>query len=202
MKSNNVSQKVTRILIVSLLSGLLFFSLSIPNQFLQAITSPHFSSGRLYPLGLIEDGSTSAGLKGRSYEYAHLPTSEWTEMVADLQSGNQMIRAELFNLPGTSLPLSIQLTYNSANANVDIGIGKGWQTNLHAVVSEDAGTHDLTYVDATGAKVVFTWDAGNSKYVNPSGFAGKAEKLPNNAGYQITPPGVWFDCFYLRWQAL
>jgi YD repeat-containing protein len=188
MKRNKVSQKVTRIVIVSFLCGLLFFSLSIPLPFLQAITSPHFSSGRLYPLGLIEDGSLDAGLKGRSYEYAHLPTSEWTEMVADLQSGNHMLRAELFNLPGSSLPLSVQLTYNSSNANVDIGVGKGWMTSLHAVVAEDSQSHDLTYVDATGAKVVFVWDAGNSKYLNPSGFAGKAEEL-QAGGYQITPLG-------------
>jgi hypothetical protein len=170
MKSNYVIQKLARILIVSFLTVLLFFSLTIPNQFLQAITSGSHGSGRLYPLGLIEDGSLSAGLKGRDYEYTHLSTSEWTEMVADLQSGNFMLRAELFNLPGTPLPLTISLTYNSLNANVDIGAGKGWMTSLNACVSEDAQSHDLTYVDATGAKVVFAWDANNSIYLNPPRF--------------------------------
>jgi YD repeat-containing protein len=176
-----------KVKLISFFVTILFLiSASIPFPFCNTFGTPSFWNSRYYTMGLIDEGSTAAGLKGRSYEYAHLPTSKWTEMVADLQSGNHMLRAELFNLPGTPLPLSLQLTYNSANANVDIGVGKGWMTSLHAVVSEDAGTHDLTYVDATGAKVVFTWDAGNNKYINPSGFAGKAEEL-QAGGYKISP---------------
>jgi YD repeat-containing protein len=170
------------------LMAFMIFSLTIPIEYCKAVGAPNFWTSRYYTMGLIDEGSAEAGLKGREYEYAHLPTSKWTEMVADIQSGNHMLRAELFNLPGTPLPLSLQLTYNSANANVDIGVGKGWMTSLHAVVSEDAGTHDLTYVDATGAKMVFDWDSGNSKYLNPSGFAGKAEEL-QAGGYKITPLG-------------
>jgi len=38
----------------------------------------------VYPQGLVDEGSEGAGLRGRDDEYAFLPTSEWTEMVADL----------------------------------------------------------------------------------------------------------------------
>ena len=171
-----------------ILSVFLLFAFSIPFQFVQAITNPSYWTSREYKLCQVYNGSADAGLKGHDYEYAHLPTSEWTEMVADLQSGNHMLRAELFNLPGTPLPLVVSLTYNSLNSAVDIGIGLGWVSNLHACVDEDGTTHDLTYVTGTGAKLVFDWDSNNSIYLNPPGFAGKAEEL-QGGGYKITPLG-------------
>jgi len=177
-----------KVFFLSLLSLLLFFSFSIPLPFVRAITSPSYWSSRNYKTCQVYNGSSDAGLKGHDYEYAHLPTSEWTEMVADLQSGNHMLRAELFNLPGTPLPLAFALTYNSLNSAVDIGMGLGWVSNLHTCVDEDSSTHDLTYVTGTGAKLVFDWDSGTSKYLNPPGFAGKAEEL-QGGGYKITPLG-------------
>jgi len=188
MRGFKCSKTKQRILISCFLSLLLFFSLSIPIQFVKAITSPSYWTSREYKICQVYNGSTEAGLKGHDYEYVHLPTSEWTEMVADLQSGNFMVRAELFNLPGTPLPLVVSLTYNSLNSAVDIGMGLGWISNLHACVDEDSSTHDLTYVTGTGAKLVFDWDSGNSVYLNPPGFAGKAEEL-QGGGYKITPLG-------------
>ncbi len=139
-------------------------------------------------MGLVEDGSEEAGLRGRDDEYAFLPTSEWTEMIADLYTGNFMLHTELFQLPGTPLPLTFTMTYSSLNATMDIGLGKGWTSSLHACVSEDAQTHDLMYVDGTGAKHLFTWDDENEVYLNPPGFAGEAEELVGG-GYTITPLG-------------
>jgi len=171
-----------------ILSLFILFSFSIPLQFVRAITSPSYWTSREYTVCQVYNGSSDAGLKGHDYEYAHLPTSEWTEMVADLQSGNHMLRADLFNLPGTPLPLVVSLTYNSLNSAVDIGMGLGWISNLHTCVDEDGTTHDLTYVTGTGAKLVFDWDSNNSIYLNPPGFAGKAEEL-QGGGYKITPLG-------------
>jgi len=179
---------IHQLFVSCLLMVLLFFVFSIPVEFVRAITSPSYWTSRNYQICQVYNGSSDAGLKGHDFEYAHLPTSEWTEMVADLQSGNFMLRAELFNLPGTPLPLIVSLTYNSLNSAVDIGMGLGWISNLHACVDEDGTTHDLTYVTGTGAKLIFDWDSNNSIYLNPPGFAGKAEEL-QGGGYKITPLG-------------
>ena len=53
-------------------------------------------------------------------------------------------------------------------------MGKGWVSNLHSCVSEDAQTHDLTYITGTGAKIVFEYDSQTSSYTNPNSFTGIA----------------------------
>jgi YD repeat-containing protein len=76
----------------------------------------------------------------------------------------------------SGLPMSVQLVHNSFNASIDIGVGKGWMTNLHSCVEEDGQTGDITYMDATGAKYLFAYDSQTQTYTNPKGFAGKMTK--------------------------
>ncbi|MDD4663794.1 MAG: DUF6531 domain-containing protein, partial [Caldisericia bacterium] len=176
-------------LLSSLLIFFLFFLFSvIPLEFCHAVGSPTFWDSRVYPLGLVDEGSEEAGLKGRATEYMYQSTSEWTTQITDLEDGNFMMQVNPISLPGIPLPVSVSLTYNHYNAGIDIGLGKGWMTNLHACVSEDAQTHDLTYVTGTGAILVFTWDSQTSTYLNPPGFVGEA-KEEVGGGYTITPLG-------------
>jgi YD repeat-containing protein len=76
----------------------------------------------------------------------------------------------------SGLPMSVQLVHNSFNASIDVGVGKGWMTNLHTCVEEDGQTGDITYMDATGAKYLFDYDSQTQTYTNPKGFAGKMTK--------------------------
>jgi len=135
------------------LAFLLLFSFSIlPLEFCHAIGTPSYFDSRVYPQGLVDEGSVNAGQKNSQAEFAFLPTSEWTTLSANLQTGNFMVLAPLVTVQGVPNSLSIFLTYNHFNASVDIGVGKGWMTNLHACVEEDSQTNDLTYVTATGPK--------------------------------------------------
>ena len=173
----------------SVLTFFLLFSFSvIPFEFCHAVGTPTFWDSRVYPMGLVDEGDTEAGLKGRATEYLYQSTSEWTTQIADLEDGNFMMQVNPIILPGTPFPVSVTLTYNHYNAGIDIGLGKGWMTNLHACVSEDAQTHDLTYVTGTGAMLVFTWDSQTSTYINPPGFVGEAVE-EQAGGYTITPLG-------------
>ena len=153
----------------------LIFSFSVlPMEFCHAVGSPTFWDSRVYPLGLVDEGSTEAGIKGFSNEYGYFSTSQWTQFVFDIQNGGLIAQANLIQLPGTLLPLTFSLAYSSKNAGVDIGMGKGWVSNLHSCVSEDAQTHDLTYITPTGAKIVFEYDSQASSYTNPNSFTGVA----------------------------
>lgn len=162
------------LLSVFLVLFLLFSFSVIPYEFCHAVGSPTFWDSRIYPMGLVEDGSTEAGIKGFANEYGYFSTSQWTQVVFDLQNGGLVCQANLIQIPGTILPLTFSLTYSSKNANVDIGMGKGWTSNLHTCVSEDAQTHDLTYITSTGAKIVFEYDSQTSSYTNPNSFTGLA----------------------------
>ena len=171
------------------LAFLLLFSFSIlPLEFCHAIGTPSYFDSRVYPQGLVDEGSVNAGQKNSEAEFAFLPTSEWTTLSANLQTGNFMVLAPLVTVQGVPNSLSIFLTYNHFNASVDIGVGKGWMTNLHACVEEDSQTNDLTYVTATGAKLAFTYAGPSTPYINPSGFVGEAEKNGDGT-YTITPLG-------------
>jgi hypothetical protein len=91
-------------------------------------------------VGTLMTGSNLAGLPDRGDEKASMATSSWTNLVTNLQTGNHLVTASLLNVPTASgLPLSLQLAHNSMNASIDVGVGKGWMTNLHTCVSEDGG---------------------------------------------------------------
>jgi hypothetical protein len=62
----------------------------------------------------------------------------------DLESRNVLFHALLLSIQGTSLSIPFFLTYNSMNAGEDIGLGKGWVSNLHSCVREDDQTHNIT----------------------------------------------------------
>lgn len=175
--------------LASLLTILMLFTFSIiPLEFCHAVGTPSYFDSRVYPQGLIDEGDTEAGLKGREAEYLYQSTSEWTTQIADLEDGNFIMQVNPISLPGIPHPVSVSLTYNHMNAGIDIGLGKGWMTNLHACVEEDSQSHDLTYVTGTGAIIVFTWDSQTSTYNNPPGFVGEA-KEEVGGGYTIAPLG-------------
>jgi hypothetical protein len=73
MKSKNGSRKNLKLFVSSFLAILLIFLLSFPVEFCRAVGSPSFWTSRYYVMGLIDQGSTDAGLKGRSYEFAISP---------------------------------------------------------------------------------------------------------------------------------
>ncbi len=89
-------------------------------------------------VGTLTGGSTDAGLPNRTDEKVTMATSEWTNLVTNLDTGNHLVTVDLLNIPSASgLPMNLQLVHNSMNASVDIGVGKGWMTNVHTCVSED-----------------------------------------------------------------
>jgi YD repeat-containing protein len=105
-------------------------------------------------------------------------------LIADIQDGNLLFTIHPLQLPGTLLPLDFNLTWNAVNADVDIGLGKGWTSNLHSTITEDQN-QNLLLVTGTGAKLLFVYDSNTQSYLNPPGFTGKIEKLPNGS-YRIT----------------
>jgi YD repeat-containing protein len=108
-------------------------------------------------------------------------------LIADIQDGNLLFSIHPLQLPGTQLPLEFRLTWNAVNADVDIGLGKGWTSNLHSTITEDQN-QNLLLVTGTGAKLLFVYDANTQSYLNPPSFTGKIEKLPNGS-YRITSLG-------------
>ena len=64
-------------LVSSFLALILLFSFSvIPYEFCHAVGTPTFWDSRVYPMGLVDEGSEEAGLKGRATEYLYQSTSE------------------------------------------------------------------------------------------------------------------------------
>ncbi len=163
---------------VSLIVVIIFSMVStlLPSSFARAMTSDTYWRGGLYPQSLIDNGSTSAGRKASDAEYVFHPTSNWTTLAMDLESGNFLFHAHLLSIQGISLSIPFFLTYNSMNAGEDIGLGKGWVSNLHSCVSEDDQTHDITYISPTGAKLVFSYDSQSQSWDNPTGFTGSLTK--------------------------
>ncbi|MCK5848827.1 MAG: RHS repeat protein, partial [Caldisericia bacterium] len=187
---NNSSKKQTFLLHKSILKYIVLFTVfsmvfsTIPLSFANAVTSESYWHGNGYPLSLIENGSNSAGRKSSDAEFIFHTTSKWTTIVADLESGNLLFIANIFELSGTSLIVPFGLTYNSFNSTEDIGLGKGWMSNLHSCVFENTQTGSITYMTSSGAKIEFEYDSQNQNYKNPYGFKGKIEKT--TSGYQVT----------------
>ena len=177
-----------RVVVSLFLSLLLIITFFIPTSFIKAISSPLRGIGRIYPLSLGTEGNENAGIKGYEFEYAYLKTSEWTTLIGDLEDGNSMLRVDMINIPGTGLDLGFGITYNSFNSDINIGLGKGWTSDLHQSVYEDPLTHNVTYVTSTGAKLVFEYDAGTGKYNSPKGFSGELTKTADN-NYELTTIG-------------
>ncbi len=86
---------------------LLFFTLFafsiIPLEFCHAVGTPSYWDSRVYPMGLVDEGSTEAGIKGFANEYGFFSTSQWTQFAFDLKSGGLVCQANLIQIPGTSL---------------------------------------------------------------------------------------------------
>jgi len=177
-----------RVIISLILSLLLIITFCIPTSFIKAFASPLKGMGKIYPLTLSTEGNDNAGIKGYDYEYAYLKTSEWTTLIADLEDGNSMLRVDMFNIPGTGINLGFGITYNSFNSDLNIGLGKGWTSDLHQSVYEDPLTHDVTHVTSTGAKLIFEYDAGTGKYNSPKGFSGELTKKGDGT-YEIKTIG-------------
>ena len=64
----------------------------LPMEYCHAVGTPTYWDSRVYPLGLVDEGSINAGLKGRATEYLYQSTSEWTTQIADLEDGNFMMQ--------------------------------------------------------------------------------------------------------------
>jgi YD repeat-containing protein len=130
-------------------------------------------------------GSSQAGIKGYSFEIATLTTSQWTSILADIKDGNLMLLAKPLEIMGLGKQLTFEMMYNSVNRDLDLGLGKGWTCNLFEMVKEDPSSHHVTYVNKTGAKMVFTWDSSLNQYISPKGFEGTLIKQTDGT-YVIT----------------
>ena len=123
---------------------------------------------------LLENAQTGAGLNGSKMEYAMMPTTTWTTLLAHLPTGNLVVRAELFDIPGAGIPLKFGLTYNSFHKDINLGLGKGWMSDLHTSALRDPLTNTIRYVSPTGTLLVFPYSSAQNKYLNPLGFSGQA----------------------------
>jgi YD repeat-containing protein len=166
----------------------LIFLISVPSSFAQMLGSSTYYSSRFYPLTLLDQGDPLAGMHGTEENILAMPTTRWSNLAVNMNTGNAMVIVQPINLPGTPLPLSISLLYHHRNAAVNVGLGSGWMTSLHTAVAIDQQTLDITWLTPDGQQLVFTWNALSSSYDNPYGFAGKAEVLPNG-NIVITPLG-------------
>jgi YD repeat-containing protein len=126
-------------------------------------------------------GHAQAGRYGSNAEYIFHPTSQWTSLLADLKSGNFLFHVQLPKLEGISLPIPLEMTYNSFNATENIGLGKGWILTYLSCLQEDSQTQNVRYIDPSGAILSFTFDAATQSYSNPFGFKGKLQKNPDNS---------------------
>jgi len=129
-----------------------------------------------------------AGMHGTEENILSMPTTRWSNLAVNLNTGNAMVLVQPVNLPGTPLPLSLSLLYHHRNAAVNVGLGNGWMSTLHTAVAIDQQTLDITWLTPDGQQLIFPWNALTSSYDNPYGFAGKAEVLPNG-NIVITPLG-------------
>jgi len=186
-ESSRSSSLVSRCL-ASVLSLVLIFLVSVPSSFAQMLGSPTYYSSRFYPLTLLDQGDPLAGMHGTEENILAMPTTHWSNLAVNMNTGNAMVMVQPINLPGTPLPLSISLLYHHRNAAVNVGLGNGWMTSLHTAVAIDQQTLDITWLTPDGQQLVFTWNALSSSYDNPYGFAGKAEVL-GNGNIVITPLG-------------
>lgn len=186
-ESNRSSSFVSRALAV-FLSLVLIFLLSVPSSLAQMLGSPTYYSSRFYPLTLLDQGDPLAGMHGTEENILAMPTTRWSSLAVNMNTGNAMVIVQPINLPGTPLPLNLSLLYHHRNAAVNVGLGSGWMTTLHTAVAIDQQTQDLTWLTPDGQQLVFPWNALSSSYDNPYGFAGKAEVLVNG-NIVITPLG-------------
>jgi YD repeat-containing protein len=174
--------------LASFLVLVIVFVIGIPASFAQMLASPSYRSSRFYPLALLDEGDPLAGMRGNAGSMAFMPTSQWSSLAVNMTTGNSMMLVQAVNLPGTPLPLSLSLIYNHRNSEVNVGVGEGWMSSLHTAVAIDNQTQDLVWLSPTGEQQLFEWDSGSSTYLNPYGFAGKAEVL-GTGDIAITPLG-------------
>jgi YD repeat-containing protein len=154
------------------------FSISFAYSMDHAVSSPHI----LHPASITAGyGHTQAGRYGSNSEYIFHPTSQWTSILADLKSGNVLFHVQLPKLDGISLPIPLEMTYNSFNATENIGLGNGWILSYLSCLQEDSQTQNVRYIDPSGAILSFTYDAVTQSYSNPFGFKGKLQKNPDNS---------------------
>ena len=86
----------------------------------------HFFFPRPLYVGTLMNGSSDAGMPDRGDEKATMATSNWTNLVVNLDTGNHLVTADVMSVPTASgLPMSVQLVHNSFNASIDVGVGKG-----------------------------------------------------------------------------
>jgi YD repeat-containing protein len=122
---------------------------------------------------LINNAQSEAGLNGAEMEYAIMPTTFWTSLLTHLPSGNLIARAELFDFPGAGITMTLGLTYNALHKDIDLGLGKGWMSDLHTSAVRDPLTNTIRYVSPTGTLFEFVYSPIENKYLNPLGFSGQ-----------------------------
>ena len=138
-KSN---MRLTRI-VTSVVVSFMLFTASVPVSTYAAIQAPplgtnivtqsmqrvfHFFFPRPLYVGSLMNGSTDAGMPDRGDEKVTMATSNWTNLVVNLETGNHLVTADVMSVPTASgLPLRLQLVHNSFNASIDVGVGKGWR---------------------------------------------------------------------------
>lgn len=123
---------------------------------------------------LLENAQHEAGLNGANMEYAMMPTTLWTSLNAHLPSGNLVARAVLFDFPGAGIPMTLGLTYNSLHKDLNLGLGKGWMSDLNSSAMRDPLSNVIRYVSPTGTLLEFIYSPAENKYLNPPGFSGQA----------------------------
>jgi len=69
--------------------------------------SSTYYSSRFYPLTLLSQGDPLAGMHGTEENILAMPTTRWSNLAVNLNTGNAMVVVQPINLPGTPLPLSL-----------------------------------------------------------------------------------------------
>lgn len=114
------------------------------------------------------------GLKGFSFEYILVNTSDWTTAMVDLENGNLLLSQETITIPGTRYSLYVELTYNSLFSTVNSPFGLGWSSVLSERILSVPNSTQKKYIDATGAEWEFNWNETISRY-----------DIPNSTQYQL-----------------
>jgi hypothetical protein len=141
---NQYAKSTTRFtrIVTSVVISLTLFASSVPMSTYAAIQAPPLESNivtqtmqhvfrfffpRPLYVGTLMNGSSDAGMPDRGDEKATMATSNWTNLVVNLETGNHLVTADIMSVPTASgLPMSVQLVHNSFNASIDVGVGKGW----------------------------------------------------------------------------
>ena len=63
--------------------------------------SSTYYSSRFYPLTLLSQGDPLAGMHGTEENILSMPTTRWSNLAINMNTGNVMVIVQPINLPGT-----------------------------------------------------------------------------------------------------